>query len=133
MAIEKELDTDFGIQANYHKMTEVHLLECGQLRMRIDSYPTIQQRIDGKEPMVKKEYVIEKADKIILGAFYSLLKASFPEFADATDMLDDSWKAVPETVEAVPIEATAEPVTDTTGTDSADAQDSTEEIPNENA
>lgn len=124
MALKKTMPTDFGIEINYHKMTEVRLLECGQLRMRIDSYPTMQQRQEGKEALVKKEYVIEKADKIILGAFYSLLKASFPEFADSEDVLEDVWKL--DTGEATVTDTLTEPVTETT-------EDTSGESENENA
>lgn len=92
MAISKEIENEYGVKFNYHKIADVRLLiteDNIQLKMKVDSYANKQARIDGKHP-ISQIYVIDNVD-FALQPFYMLLKNKF-NVINGDDDFDNSFK-----------------------------------------
>lgn len=99
MAIDKQVENEYGAQFTYHKLREVRIINNSsngvQLTLTVQSWLDKQARIDGKQPTVR-QCIIMAAD-FAMQPFYALLKAKFPEFNDGNDDFDNSFKgAIPE-------------------------------------
>lgn len=95
MALVKEIENEYGIDFKYHKIRDVRINTQGgnvgtQLIITVDSYATKDTRIGQKAPSTR-QCVILGAD-FALEPFYKLLRAKFPEFSDAEDDMDNSFK-----------------------------------------
>lgn len=94
MAIKKNVENEYGTEFNYHKLREVRITandtEGIILNMTVESYKDKQARIEGKYPTVRN-CIVYGAD-FALTPFYALLKAKFPEFSEAIDDMDNSFK-----------------------------------------
>ena len=93
MAIQKEVENEYGIDFKYHKISKVQIInnDAGvTLRMTVNSYADKQARIDGKQPTTR-ECIINGAD-FAMTPFYQLLKAKFPSFQDGNDDFEDDFK-----------------------------------------
>ena len=95
MAIEKDVENEYGAEFNYHKLGDVRVCNGNKnegvtLVMTVYSWKNKQARIDGKEPTVR-QCIISNAD-FALTPFYMILKAKFPEFKDGLDDFDNSFK-----------------------------------------
>lgn len=95
MAIQKEIENQYGVNFNYHKIKEVRIYtendgQQPQVVMLVESYRDKQARIDGKTP-VRTKHIIYGAD-FALEPFYALLKNKFETFSDGQDDLDNSFK-----------------------------------------
>ena len=93
MAIDKEVENEYGAAFKYHKIKEVRVVNDAnrgiQIFITVYSYLDKQARIDGKQPTVR-QCIIDNAD-FAMTPFYALLKAKFLDFAGADDM-DNSFK-----------------------------------------
>jgi len=88
MAIIKEIPTEYGVNFNYHKISEVKIINTDndtQVRIIVSSYADEEARKQNKTP-VKKECIIQNGE-FALQAFYSLLKTYFPDYKDGEDEL----------------------------------------------
>lgn len=96
MAINKEIENEYGANFRYHKLREVRIINDDkigvQLTMTVYSWLDKQARIDGKQPTVR-QCIIDGAD-FAMTPFYALLKAKFSNFDDGKDDFDNSFKAV---------------------------------------
>jgi hypothetical protein len=96
MAIDKQVENEYGAQFTYHKLREVRVINDDatgvQLVLTVQSWLNKQARIDGREPTVR-QCIIMHAD-FAMTPFYALLKAKFPDFAEGTDDFDNDFKAV---------------------------------------
>lgn len=97
MAIDKQVENEYGAKFTYHKLREVRIINDDnigvQLTLTVQSWLNKQARIDGKMPTVR-QCIISNAD-FAMTPFYALLKAKFEEFSHGTDDFDNSFK-VPE-------------------------------------
>lgn len=96
MAINKELENQYQVKFNYHKIHSVRILtdEDGiQLRIVTASYANKEARKNGAKAVLT-ENIIQNAD-FAMNPFYALLKAKFPSFSDGLDDFDDAWKSAP--------------------------------------
>lgn len=93
MAIDKEVENEYGAAFKYHKIKEVRIVNDANkgitIFMTVYSYLDKQARIDGKQPTVR-QCIIDNAD-FAMTPFYALLKAKFTDFAGIDDM-DNSFK-----------------------------------------
>ena len=98
MAIEKDIENEYGAQFNYHKLREVRVINSDdtgvQLTLTVQSWIDKQARIDGKQPTTR-QCIIMAAD-FAMTPFYALLKAKFDEFTAGEDDFDNSFKEQPE-------------------------------------
>ena len=96
MAINKEIENEYGAKFRYHKLREVRIINDDkigvQLTMTVYSWLDKQARIDGKQPTVR-QCIIDGAD-FAMTPFYALLKSKFNNFDDGKDDFDNSFKAV---------------------------------------
>lgn len=96
MAIDKQVENEYGAQFTYHKLREVRVINDDatgvQLVLTVQSWLNKQARINGREPTVR-QCIIMHAD-FAMTPFYALLKAKFPDFAEGTDDFDNDFKAV---------------------------------------
>lgn len=96
MAIDKQVENEYGAKFEYHKLREIRIVNDDavgvQLVLTIQSWLDKQARIDGKEPTVR-QCIIMHAD-FAMTPFYQLLKAKFPEFSKGADDFDNDFKAV---------------------------------------
>ena len=92
MAINCEIETQYGAGFNYHKIVDVHIIvrEQVQLRITVDSWLNKQARIEGKKP-VRTCNIIDNMD-FALTPFYQVLKMKFPGYTEGNDDFDDEWK-----------------------------------------
>lgn len=95
MAIQKDIENQYGVNFNYHKIKEVRIYaeqdgQQPQVVMLVESYRDKQARIEGKAP-VRTKHVIYGAD-FALEPFYALLKNKFENFKDCHDDFDNSFK-----------------------------------------
>lgn len=94
MAIIKDVESDYGIPFNYHKIKSVRIEMNPKdnqivLIMKVASYVSKEARIQNKDA-VYTECIIDNAD-FALTPFYQLLKAKFPDYSGADDF-DNSFK-----------------------------------------
>ena len=98
MAINKNVENEYGMQFAYHKIREVRVINDDnvgvQLVMTVYSWLNKEARINGKEPIIQN-CIINKAD-FAMTPFYALLKAKFPDYSNGIDDYDNSFKTVPE-------------------------------------
>lgn len=98
MAIDKDVENEFGVEFKYHKLREVRIINDDkigiQLTLTVYSWRDRQARIDGKQSSVRL-CIIDEAD-FALTPFYALLKAKFPEFSNGDDDMDNSFKVIPD-------------------------------------
>lgn len=96
MAIDKQVENEYGAKFTYHKLREVRVINDDaigvQLALTVQSWLDKQARIDGREPTVR-QCIIMHAD-FAMTPFYALLKAKFPDFAEGIDDFDNDFKAV---------------------------------------
>lgn len=95
MAIEKNVENVYGAKFNYHRISEVKLLNQDgeiQLRIVVDSYVDQNARLNGKKP-VRTENIILHAD-FALAPFYALLKAKFQDYSDSEDVFEEIERLV---------------------------------------
>lgn len=93
MAIEKDVENEFGVAFNYHKIREVRLINDDkgvQLVLTVYSWANRKARTEGKQPSVRQCVILE-AD-FALAPFYALLKSKFPDFDLGTDELKNGFK-----------------------------------------
>lgn len=94
MAINKDVENEYGAKFNYHKLREIRVINDDkigiQLVMNVYSWVNKQARIEGKAPTIR-QCIIDNAD-FAMTPFYALLKAKFPDFATGEDDFDDSFK-----------------------------------------
>lgn len=93
MAINKDLDTEYGVQFTYHKIREVRIIndENGvQLTITVNSWINKQARIEGKRPCIR-QCIIQGAD-FAMNPFYALLKAKFTDFTAGADDFNNDFK-----------------------------------------
>lgn len=93
MAINKEIETEYGVRFKYHKIDDVRIVTRDNettLVIRVASYLNKSARIADKEA-VYHECCINNAD-FALTPFYALLKAKFPDYANGKDDFDNSFK-----------------------------------------
>lgn len=103
MAIDKQVENEYGAQFSYHKLREVRIINDDkigiQLTLTVQSWLNKKARINGKQPTVR-QCIVDNAD-FALTPFYALLKAKFPEFSTGADDMDNSFKAVSDMPEGV--------------------------------
>lgn len=96
MAIDKQVENEYGAKFTYHKLREVRVINDDatgvQVVLTVQSWLDKQARIDGREPTVR-QCIIMHAD-FAMSPFYALLKAKFPDFAKGIDDFDNEFKAV---------------------------------------
>lgn len=102
MAINKEIENDYGVIFSYHKIKEVQILSAiegraAQIIITTESYKDKQARIDGKRPLIQKEILY--GTDFALEPFYYFLKKKFPDFANGEDDFDNSFKTAIENLE----------------------------------
>ena len=94
MAIDAQVENEYGAKFAYHKLREVRIINDDkngiQLAMTVYSWLDKQARIEGRQPTVR-QCIIQDAD-FALQSFYALLKAKFPEFNSGKDDFDNSHK-----------------------------------------
>lgn len=94
MAIDKQVENEYGVKFTYHKLREVRIVNDDnigvQLVLTVQSWIDKQARIDGKQPTVR-QCIIMAAD-FAMTPFYQLLKAKFPEFEEGADDMDNGFK-----------------------------------------
>lgn len=94
MAIDKQVENEYGVKFTYHKLREVRIVNDDnigvQLVLTVQSWIDKQARIDGKQPTVR-QCIIMAAD-FAMTPFYQLLKAKFPEFEAGADDMDNGFK-----------------------------------------
>ncbi len=94
MAIDKDVENEYGATFKYHKLQDVRIVNDDkvgiQLVMTIFSWINKDARIAGKQPTAR-QCIIQHAD-FALTPFYALLKAKFPEFSSGNDDYDNSFK-----------------------------------------
>lgn len=93
MAIQKNIETEYGVNFKYHKITDVRInTRSGktQLVITVASYLDKDARINNKDA-VYHECIISGAD-FALTPFYALLKAKFKDFASGQDDFDNAFK-----------------------------------------
>ncbi len=94
MAIDKEVENEFGAKFHYHKLRDVRVINDDnigvQITMTVQSWLDKEARIAGKQPTVC-QCIIQGADFAML-PFYTLLKAKFPDFSHGEDDYDNSFK-----------------------------------------
>lgn len=90
MAIKKSIQNEYGADFVYHKISEVRIINNGgdiQVRMVVESYLDEESRRSGKAA-TRTENIIQHAD-FAMTPFYALLKAKFPQYQDAEDLMND--------------------------------------------
>ena len=94
MAIDKNVENEYGAEFTYHKLRDVRIVNDDktgiQLTLTVYSWLNKQARIEGKQPTVR-QCVVMNAD-FALQPFYALLKAKFPEFSNGDDDFDNGFK-----------------------------------------
>lgn len=94
MAIQKEVENEYGAKFDYHKIRDVRITANDKtgitLVITVDSYLDKDARINGKEPSIR-QCIISGAD-FALTPFYALLKAKFPDFTGGKDDLNNDFK-----------------------------------------
>lgn len=107
MAIQKNIQTEYGIDFRYHKIVDVRITtrnEATQLIITVASYLSKEARIQNKDA-VYHECCILGAD-FALSPFYALLKAKFEDFAEGFDDMDNSFKQTGPASEIVYVQQT---------------------------
>ena len=98
MAIDADVENEYGAVFKYHKLREVRVINDDnagvQLTMTVYSWLNKQARIDGKQPTVR-QCIIDNAD-FAMSPFYALLKAKFESFDTGLDDMDNAFKATKE-------------------------------------
>ena len=98
MGIKKDIENDYKVKFNYHRIAAVEIFKDGrdiQLRIITESYVNKEARLAGAKA-VKVENIINHAD-FAMAPFYALLKAKFPMFMNGLDDFDDDIEPVQET------------------------------------
>lgn len=94
MAIDKQVENEYGAKFAYHKLREVRIVNADgigvQLTLTVQSWINKEARIEGKKPTTR-QCIIMAAD-FAMTPFYQLLKAKFPEFEEGADDMDNSFK-----------------------------------------
>ena len=94
MAIEKDVENEYGAKFSYHKLRDVRIINDDkigvQVTLTVMSWLNKQARIDGKEPTVR-QCIISNAD-FAMTPFYKLLKAKFDDFSHGLDDFDNAFK-----------------------------------------
>lgn len=96
MALKKEITNEYGVDFQYHKISDVRIINKDgdvQIRMIVDSYLNEEQRRSGKAS-IRTENIIQHAD-FALTPFYALLKAKFPQYENAEDVVEETTDAIP--------------------------------------
>lgn len=110
MAINKDVENEYGAEFNYHKLREVRIINDDkvgiQLSMTVYSWINKEARIARKVPCVRR-CIINGAD-FAMTPFYALLKTKFPEFTDGIDDFDNDFKGNPAASAPVFFEQTAD-------------------------
>ena len=108
MAIQEQVENEYGATFNYHKIKSVRIDADDNsgvgLSIIVYSWLNKQCRIEGKKPSIRKCSILQ-AD-FALTPFYELLKAKFPEFAGGDDDFDNSFKSEEKTGGAMFVEST---------------------------
>ena len=95
MAINKNVENEYGAEFTYHKLRDVRVINNDdghvQVIMNVYSWLDKQARIEGKQPTIR-QCLIDNAD-FAMTPFYALLKAKFEDFSDGNDDFDNSFKA----------------------------------------
>jgi len=94
MAIDKQVENEYGAKFTYHKLREVRIVNDDkigvQLVLTVQSWLDKSARIEGKKPTTR-QCIIMAAD-FAFTPFYQILKAKFPEFASGADDFDNGFK-----------------------------------------
>jgi hypothetical protein len=97
MALKMQIQTKYGIPAEYHKILETHINWCHKTAsVRVGVFVDETARRDGNRPIEQREYPRPAsgpylfpfdADKPVLEAAYGYLK-SLDEYKEAKDVLE---------------------------------------------
>ena len=90
MGIKKDIENEYRVNFNYHRIAEVAIFKNDrdiQLSIITESYVDKEARLTGAKA-VRVENIIQHAD-FALAPFYALLKAKFPMFQNGLDDFDD--------------------------------------------
>lgn len=95
MAIIKELDTKFGVQASYHRITAFNINYASkQIILCVASYASKEKRADNKSPIEEVDVAIPMNDYSLflksspLETSYLWLKENVIGFEDSMDDFD---------------------------------------------
>lgn len=108
MAINKDVENEYGAKFAYHKLRDVRVINDEkngiQVIMNVYSWINKQARIDGKQPTIR-QCIIDNAD-FAMTPFYALLKAKFADFSDGADDFNNDFKGDTEALPMKLIEQT---------------------------
>jgi len=103
MALKLSIDTKYGFTADYHRIAEVCFYRDGRVVVQTECYSDSESRESGLLPVpgeTRRMYLDEAAVAAQLAkgvdlcaAVYTVMKA-LPEWADATDILEEGQSAV---------------------------------------
>lgn len=95
MAIIKELDTKFGVQASYHRITAFNInYAAKQIILCVASYASKEKRANNKAPIEEVDIIIPMNDYFLflnsspLETSYLWLKENVIGFEDSMDDFD---------------------------------------------
>ena len=93
MALSKQIQTETGVTANYHKIDAVHSIQTnGAMEAYVGEYVDEATRRDGKAPVKRHRHNIQLSQSTvdkILELIYSDPAMKSGPYAKATDVLDE--------------------------------------------
>jgi hypothetical protein len=95
MALKKQIDTKYGVTAEYHEILETYINwhQQGAI-IRAGVFVNQEAKLAGSSPIAVREYSIQPSgfpflpDRPIMADAYNYLK-TLPDYADAEDVEDE--------------------------------------------
>lgn len=85
MALIKNIDSGFGVDATYWKIAALTVdFVAGTLDVTLYGYTTQEARVSGCEPLVKNGVSLQTLDAADRASLYALIKQT-PEFQESVD------------------------------------------------